>query len=162
LDGGEPAREGDGAPEPDAAPAADDALPQNVEDDLNARMAHLLDAITQDEARLASDALFPRDAWVASRDSADPGKEWERRVASPFRRAVHRLSKSPNFGRAHFVRFELGRDLSQEPMRKRGWKKALWTVKGSSITLDVAGRMHRIPIREMTAWRGAWYITRLR
>jgi hypothetical protein len=35
-------------------------------------------------------------------------------------------------------------------------------VRDSRLTFVVDGRTKTLTIREMTAWRGAWYITRLR
>jgi len=35
-------------------------------------------------------------------------------------------------------------------------------VKGSRLTFLVAGHTRTLSIREMTAWRGAWYVTRFR
>ena len=63
---------------------------------------------------------------------------------------------------AQFVSLELGHAVVQEPVRRHGWKKALWSVHGSRLTYLVEGHTHTVSIREMTAWRGAWYVTRLR
>lgn len=146
----------------DADPPPDDAVPSTSTDELAIRARHLLEAIAKDDSGLALDILFPRDAWIATRDSGDPGKDWARHVAAPFRRAVHGLSKRHVAVDAQFVSMDLGRSMQQEIPRKHGWKKSLWSVRESRITFVVDGRTRVLSIREMTAWRGAWYITRLR
>jgi hypothetical protein len=146
----------------DAEPPPDDALPPSSTGELEQRARHLLEAIAKDDVNLASDILFPRDAWVATRDAADPGKEWNKRVAAPFRRAVHALSKHHVAVEPQFVSLEVGRAMQQEVPHKHAWKKPLWTVRESRITFIVDGRTRVLSIREMTGWRGAWYVTRLR
>jgi hypothetical protein len=149
-----------GAAALDAAPA-DDSIPSTSSDELTARGRHLLEAITKDDADLATDMIFPRDGWMALRDAADPGKDWDKRVDRPFRRALHALSRHHMDG-AQFVSLDLGHAVVQESARHHGWTRALWTVHGSRLTYVVDGHTRTLSIREMTAWRGAWYVTRLR
>ena len=143
----------------DAAPA-DDTIPATSSDELTARARHLLEAITKDDADLATDIVFPRAAWLGLRDAADPAREWDKKVDRPFRRALHALSRHAEG--AQFVSLELGHAVVQEPVKRHGWKKALWSVHGSRLTYVVDGHTRTLSIREMTAWRGAWYVTRLR
>ncbi len=146
---------------PDAGPA-DDAIPATASEDLTIRSKHLLEAIAKDDSTLASDILFPRDGWMATRDAADAGREWEKRAAGPFRRRVHALSRRHrDADRAEFVSIELGHAMAQATPQHHGWKKALWTVSGSRLTFVIDGRTRTLPVREMTAWRGAWYVTKL-
>jgi hypothetical protein len=147
----------------DAAPPPDEAIPQGPVEEIAARAGHLLEAIGRGDAQLATDILFPRDGWLATRDAPDPGKEWSRRVETPFRRTIRALSRRhADFDRAQVVSFELGRSMVQQSPRRHGWRKPLWTVHESRITFVIDGRTRTLPIREMTAWRGAWYVTRLR
>jgi hypothetical protein len=140
----------------------DDLMPSSNEG-MAARARHLLEAIAADDAALANDILFPRDGWAATRDAADPTKDWEKHVAAPFRRAVHALSRHHvDYARAQFVSLELGPSVAQATTRPRGWKKALWTVHGSRLTFVLDGRTRTLPVHELTAWRGEWYVTRLR
>ncbi|MDP9037022.1 MAG: hypothetical protein M3O50_19670 [Myxococcota bacterium] len=142
---------------------ADDAIPATSSEELAIRARHLLEAIAKDDAELAIDIVFPRDGWLATRDAADPGKDWERRMTGPFRKAVHAMSrKHKNLLSAQFASLELGRSVEQTPLRRHSWKKALWTVNGARLTFVVDGHTRTLPIREMTGWRGAWYVTRLR
>jgi hypothetical protein len=147
---------------PKAPPPADDQLPTSTEGmDLRAR--HLLEAIAADNSVLANDIIFPRDAWIATRDSSDPGKDWDHRIATPFRKAIHVLSRhNAALARAQSVTLELGTAISQDSPRPHAWKKSLWTVHGSRITFVVDGQARSLPVRELTAWRGEWYVTLLR
>jgi hypothetical protein len=147
----------------DAAPPADDAFPSSSGDELSARAGHLLEAIARDDAQLAADILFPRDGWLATRDASDPGKDWEKRVAGPFRRAIRAMARRhADLDRARFVSIEMGQGVAQVMPRRHAWKKPLWTIRDCRLTFVVDGRTRTLSIREMTAWRGAWYVTRLR
>jgi hypothetical protein len=160
IDG--PGARGSALPGADAAPP-DESIPPTSSDELTARARHLLEAIAKDDPDLAGDILFPRDGWLATRDAADPGKEWERHVASPFRKAVHADGRHhEGIDGAQFVSFELGHAIVQVSPKRHGWKKPLWVVHGSRLTYLVDGHTRTFAIREMTAWRGAWYVTRLR
>jgi hypothetical protein len=162
VDGAASARDAATAYSLDAAPS-DETIPPTSSDELTARARHLLEAIAKDDVDLASDILFPRDAWLATRDAADPGKDWDRQVAAPFRRAVHAHARHrEELERAQFVSIELGHAIVQSTLRRHGWKKPLWTVHGSRLTFVVDGHTRTLNIREITAWRGAWYVTRLR
>ncbi len=139
------------------------AMPPASGEDLAARMRHLLEAVAQNNPDLANDALFPRDAYIATRDAADPQKSWERKLSGAFRRAVERTHKrTKNMESAKFVSFELGHSISQLSPKKDGFKRPLWRVKHSKLTFSVDGKQRHLDIAEMTAWRGAWYVTRLR
>ncbi len=147
----------------DAGVLEDTAMPASSGDDLLLRMGHLLEAISQDNPDLASDALFPRDAYIASKDAADPPKAWEKKVSTPFRRSVGRMHKRmKGIERAKFVSFELGHSVVQLTPKKKDFKKPLWRVKHSKLTFMIDGKVRHLDIAEMTAWRGAWYVTRLR
>src|SRR5690242_7033215 len=69
------------------AQAADEVvLPPSASEELTARARHLLEAVAHDNADLAADILFPRDGFITARDSADPGKAWDAKIAPAFRR----------------------------------------------------------------------------
>ena len=146
--------------QPDSGAPADDLIPATSSDELTSRARHLLEAIAKDDPDLATDIVFPRAAWLALRDVTDPAREWDKLVDRPFRRSLQRLSKRAEG--AQFVSLELGHAVIQESVRHHGWKKPLWTVRGSRLTYLEGGHTRTVTIREMTAWRGAWYVTRLR
>jgi hypothetical protein len=142
---------------------ADDDMPASSNEELTERARHLLEAIAKDESDLATDILFPRDGWLATRDAENPGKDWEKKVDLPFRKGLHRLSrKQKGLERAQFVSFEVGRTIVQATPKRHGWKRPLWILLGARVSYVVDGRTRTLAIREMTAWRGAWYVTRLR
>jgi hypothetical protein len=171
-DGGDSAilaRSRDGGPggagmEGGADSGVDDlALPPATNEELLGRMRHLLEAIAQNNPDLAGDVVFPRDAYVSARDSVDPQKAWEKRVSGLFRRSVERTQKrNKGIENAKFVGFELGHTVSQLTVKKHDFKRPLWRVKHSKLTFTIEGKVRHIDIAELTAWRGAWYVTRLR
>lgn len=147
----------------DSGLSVDDlVMPQAPSEELTTRMRHLLEAISQNNPDLASDMAFPRDAFIATRDAADPQKAWEKKQAGAFRRAVERSHKrTKGIENAKYVGFELGHSLVQAPPKKHEWKRPLWKVKHSKLTFTIDGKVKHLEIAEMTAWRGAWYVTRL-
>lgn len=159
-DGG--AREGGASAHADAG-VEDTAMPPPPNAELEARMRHLLEAVAQNNPDLAGDVVFPRDAYAATKDLPDPQKAWDKRVSGAFRRAVERTHKRTHgIESAKFVSFELGRSLSQLTPKKKDFKKPLWRVKHSKLTFSLDGKPRHLDIAEMTAWRGSWYVTRLR
>jgi len=147
----------------DAGAPPDDSIPATSSDELTARARHLLEALGKGDPVLASDIVFPRDGWLALRDEADPGRDWSKRMDGPFEKAVRAVARHHReLDRAQFVSIDLGHAVVQATPRRHGWKKPLWTVHGSRLTYAVDGHTRTVAIREMTAWRGAWYVTRLR
>jgi hypothetical protein len=149
------------APGADAGPP-DDALPPAGAPDLALRGKHLLEAIVRDNPELAADFVFPRDAFIASRDLADPAKVWEKKLFASFQRDVHTLNKRLKGKDAQFVSLEVGQAITRIVPKRRDFKKPLWRVKHSKLEFTVDGRPQRIEIGDMTSWRGAWYVTKLR
>jgi hypothetical protein len=159
------ARAHEGGLDAAAADAGIDDLapPPTPNEELFGRMRHLLEAVAQDNPDLAGDILFPRDAYLATRDSVDPQKAWEKRVQGQFHRAVERTHKRmKGIENAKFVGFELGHSVSQLTPKKHDFKRPLWRVRHSKISFTIDGKVRHLDIAELTAWRGAWYVTRLR
>ena len=151
------------APAADAGPIDDGALPAATSDELTLRARHLFEAIVRDNPDLGSDLLFPRDACAAARDATDPLKVWDVKLSSAFRHGVHGLHRrTKGIDRAQFVSFEIGRTVTQEAPRRKEWKETLWVVHHSRLDFTIDGRPMHFDIAEMTSWRGAWYVTRLR
>jgi hypothetical protein len=160
---------GDGGPRgasanADAGPTLEDvAMPQASGEELDTRMKHLVEAIAQGNPDLAGDVVFPRDAYILTKDSTDPQKGWEKKVQGSFKRGVESMHKKmKGVDSAKFVSFELGHSVLQITPKKKDWKRPLWRVKHSKLTFSVDGKQRHLDIAEMTAWRGAWYVTRLR
>jgi hypothetical protein len=147
----------------DAGPPPDDTIPPTSSDELTVRARHLLEALGKGDPALAGDIAFPRDGWLSLRDEADPGRDWSKHMDSPFQKSVQGIAKHhKDLDRAQFVSMDLGHAVVQSTPHHHGWKKPLWTVHGSRLTYTVDGHTRTVAIREMTAWRGAWYVTRLR
>lgn len=148
---------------PDAAPWEEGNVPPAQNEELTTRMKHLLEAIAQDNPDLAKDVVYPREAWMQTKDAQDPGKLWDSKVQSAFKKSVHRSHKRrKHMDRAKFIGFELGKNVSLVPPKKKDLKKPAWRVKRSKILFSVDDKSLSIEIAEMTAYRGAWYVTRLR
>lgn len=148
--------------EVDAGPT-DDAMPASSSAELSTRARHLLEAIAQDNPDLATDILFPRDAWSQARDGQDPAKVWDTKTKPAFASGIHSWAKrSKDMTRAQFVSFEIGKTVTQIEPKKKEWKKPLWQVKHSKLTFTVDGQARHLEVAEMVGWRGAWYVTHLK
>jgi hypothetical protein len=147
----------------DASTADEEALPAATSDELTLRAQHLFEAILRDNPDLASDILFPRDAFTIAHDAADPGRVWDMKLSPSFRRAVHALNRrTKGIEHAQFVSFEIGRTVTQATPRRHEWSMPLWRVPHARLNYTLDGRAERFDIGELTAWRGAWYVTKLR
>jgi len=167
ADGGDPAlAPGANAANPgaaDAGVAADDALPPATSAELTARGKHLLEAIAHDNPDLATDMLFPRDAYAAAREGQDPAKIWDKKILPGFQKDVHTVHRRvKDAEKAQFVSFEIGHAVAQITPKKRDWKKALWRVRHSKLTFTIDGKTQRIEISALVSWKGSWYVTNLR
>jgi hypothetical protein len=147
---------------PGNAGADDFGVPTASNDDLTQRMRHLLEAIAQNNPDLANDLLFPREAYVAVRDTRDPSKVWDEKVAGRFRLTIKRLhTRIRGVDRAKFVSFELDKSVTQVPPKKH-FKKPIWRVVNSKLRFTIDGKPHSLHVAEMIGWRGNWYIAHLR
>jgi hypothetical protein len=137
------------------------ALPQPASEELTQRMHHLLDAMAQNNADLARDTVFPREAYLDVRDAKDAGKAWDNKLMAPFKRQLARAAHMKGADKAKYVEFELGHTVVRSTARKHDFKVDLWHVKHSRVLFTIDGKPHHLDIAEMTAYKGSWYITRL-
>ncbi len=144
------------------AGAGDDLQPPASSEELGTRMKHLVEAIAQDNPDLAKDILYPRDAYKDLKDAKDPAKLWDKKVDGAFKRTVHRLHKRLKGGAPTFSSFAIGPGVELARTKKSDLKRPAWRVKHSKLTFLADGKMHAIEITEMTAYRGSWYVTKLR
>jgi hypothetical protein len=160
---GAPWSAGSGGVAAQDAGSPDEAVPASSAGELTTRGKHLLEALALDTPDLATDIVFPRDAWSLSRDSPDPSKQWDKKITGAFQKDVHVLHKRIKMAdKALFVSLEIGQPVTQITPKKKEWKKPLWKVRHSKLSFSVEGKAQRIEIDEMTSWRGAWYVTKLR
>jgi hypothetical protein len=147
----------------EAAVVTDDALPAFTSDELTVRAKHLLEAIAKDDGELAGDIVFPRDAYLVVKDVPDPGKHWDTKVLAAFRSQVHQLHHhTKGVERAVFMGFELGQPATEAMPKKKDLKRMLWRSKRSRLAFTIDGKPSHFDVVEMTGWRGAWYVTKLR
>jgi hypothetical protein len=148
---------------PEDAGVPDDALPPSESDDLTTRARHLLEAIAKDDPSLATDIVFPRDAYLVAKDSPDPGKQWDTKVMSAFQKQVHLFHKRmPGIDHAQFTSFEIGPAIAQAAPKKRDLRMTLWRVHHSRLNFAIDGKTARFDVGDLTSWRGAWYVMQLR
>ena len=148
---------------PDAGAPADDSLPPFASDELTTRAKHLLEAIANDNPDLATDIVFPRDAYLTVKDVGEPGKHWDAKVLAAFKREVKALHKrTKGVERAIFTSFELGQPAAQAMPKKHDLKRMLWRAKRSRLGFTIDGKPSHFDVVEMTGWRGSWYVTKLR
>jgi hypothetical protein len=147
----------------DASTTQDEALPAATSDELTLRAQHLFEAIQRDNPDLASDILFPRDAFVLAHDATDPGRVWDGKLSTSFRHGIHAMNRrTKGIEHAQFVSFEIGRTVTESSVRHHEWKIPLWRVPHARLNYTLDGRTSRFEIGELTSWRGAWYVTKLR
>jgi hypothetical protein len=142
--------------------ADDESQPPTSSEELGTRMKHLVEAISQDNPDLAKDLLYPRDAYRELKDAKDPGKTWDKKVDTAFKRTVHRLHKRLKGNVPTFSSFAIGPGVELAKVKRSDIKKPAWRVRHSKVTFTADGKTHTIEIAEMTAYRGSWYVTRLR
>jgi hypothetical protein len=140
-----------------------DDLPDAGPADLELRGKHLLQAISENDLSLAADIVLPREAYVTARDAQDPGGGYEPRFKAALSSQIARIRRrEKGVDRAVFVSLDLGGAPARVEPRKREWKAPVWRVAHSKLTFTVDGRVRRVDVAEMIAWRGNWYVTKLR
>ncbi len=164
----------DAAPKSDAAPVptidAAAAAASSFEDfpdggarDLDTRAKHLLEALAQNDASLAADIVLPREAFISARDAQDPASLYESKFKTSLASHIARIHRhEKGIENAVFVSFDLGQSTSRVVPHKHEWKEPLWRATRSTLTFTIDGRVHRIEIAEMIAWRGNWYVAKLK
>jgi hypothetical protein len=138
-----------------------------VSDELTARSRHLFEALVVDNPTLARDVLYPRDAFIRHRDVKDPGRTWDRKVDAPFAKQLHAahkqlLRKYRSLEHATFVRLELGSSMEQSAPREREWRVTTHHIFRSKLWFKVGDKVTHLDVHELVAYRGSWYVMRLR
>jgi hypothetical protein len=163
-DAGELAASNDAAP--DASALAPEGMispvPPRVSEELTQRMHHLVDAISNDNVDLARDAFYPRAAFLKEREAKDPAKLWDQNVLTGFKKNVHKLNKKLN-GQAHvkFQSFDLGQVSEHVPPHSREWLIPTHQAHHARLIVMLDGKPVTIPVTELVAHRGYWYVTKL-
>ena len=156
------ARVSDAQSEAAPAPVIVDELPDGGTGELATRARHLLEALSQDDVSLAGDIVLPREAYLTSRDAQDPGAAYDSRFKPGFETQIRHVRRhEKGIERAIFVSFDLGPNPSRVVPRKKEWKDPLWRTRGT-LTFTIDKDVHRMEIAEMIAWKGAWYVAKIR
>ncbi len=153
----------DAAPAPAAAPfAADNNLPPTEGPELQERAKGLLEAVIQDDAKLADPFWFPKEPFIPLKDVKGPDKYWEQlhRTYGSDVHALHKKRKS--WSNVVFEKFEIGSKPKWvkpgDEANKIGYHRSFhgklhYTVEGKSESIDV---------HTVITWQGRWYVTHLR
>jgi hypothetical protein len=155
----------DAASEAEAGPppqASFDDFPDAGPADLDVRGKHLLEAIAQNDPSLAADIMMPREAYITARDAQDPAALYESKFKTSIATHIaHIHKKEKGVENAVYVSFDLGQSTSRVVPKKHEWKEPLWHATRSTLTFTIDGRVQRVEIAEMVAWRGNWYVAKL-
>lgn len=169
ADAGSEPSPADAGPAADAAPAeaappfaADNNLPPTAGPELQERAKGLLDAVIQDDPKLADPFWFPKEPFIPLKDVKGPDKYWEQlhRTYGSDVHALHKKRKS--WGGVVFERFEIGSNPKWvkpgDEANKIGYHRSFhgklrYTADGKSETIDV---------HTVITWQGRWYVTHLR
>jgi hypothetical protein len=137
-------------------------VPARVSEELTQRMHHLVDAISNDNADLARDAFYPRAAFLKEHEAKDPAKLWDQKVLTGFKKNVHKLNKKLN-GQAHvkFQSFDVGQVSEHVPPHSREWLIPTHQAHHAKLIVMLDGKPVTIPVTELVAHRGYWYVTKL-
>jgi hypothetical protein len=164
---------GSGSPVADAesSPIADDpqkrTRPPDTSDDLETRARHLLDAIAQNEPKLADDFFFPRAPFLPLKDVQDPGRYFDQLLATYHRdiSALHASRK--NWSDVTIVSFALGTPPGWVAPGKEYNKIGYFRSFHAKLRYRGRGdagsdaRTSDIAVATLISWAGRWYVTHL-
>jgi hypothetical protein len=135
-------------------------LPPALSDELRDRMAHLVEAMQERNPDLARDVLFPRGAFLMLSDAKAPNQVWDTRIRGGFEKVISHKSRLVRPS-SKLVRVDIGKVARSD--RKPGeWKVEVWQAHQARLILDEAGKTREVKLGELTAYKGAWYVTKLR
>jgi hypothetical protein len=142
--------------------AADNNLPPTEGPELQERAKGLLEAVIQDDPKLADPFWFPKEPFIPLKDVKGPDKYWEQ-LHRTYASDVHALHKKrKTWSGVAFEKFEIGSKprwvKPGDEANKIGYHRSFhgklrFTVDGQSESLDV---------QTVITWQGRWYITHLR
>jgi hypothetical protein len=153
----------DAAPAPAAAPfAADNNLPPTEGPELQERAKGLLEAVIQDDPKLADPFWFPKEPFIPLKDVKGPDKYWEQlhRTYGSDVHALHKKRKS--WSNVVFEKFEIGSNPKWvkpgDEANKIGYHRSFH----GKLRYSVEGKSESIDVHTVITWQGRWYVTHLR
>ena len=153
----------DAAPAEAAAPfAADNKLAPTEGPELQERAKGLLEAVIQDDPKLADPFWFPREPFIPLKDVKGPDKYWEQlhRTYGSDVHALHKKRKS--WSGVVFEKFEIGSNPKWvkpgDEANKIGYHRSFH----GKLRYSVDGKSESIDVHTVITWQGRWYVTHLR
>jgi hypothetical protein len=140
-------------------------LPDGSSPSFQARAALLFRAIVNDDPQAARPVFFPRVAYRQVKASANPDRDYDRRLLAAFDRDIHayheQLGKNPD--RARLLELWVPEDGARwmKP-GSEGNKLGYFRVLRAQLRyLDADGKPQRLEITSLISWRGEWYVVHL-
>jgi hypothetical protein len=137
------------------------ALPSAGSRVFHAEMTDLWAAVVTGQARLASQAFVPLDAYTQVKAIADPAADWHSRLLRDFRLDVTAAHHYLGAGAAHA---RLLRVIV--PAAEAAWinpgvcynSVGYWHVGGARLVYRQHGQVRSVGIASLISWRGRWYV----
>jgi hypothetical protein len=124
----------------------------------------LFRAIQRDDPALAEPFFFPKEAYGVVKDVQDPGRDWERRLLSHFRRDVHdyhaKLGADAADAELVGIELALANKRWMKP-RSEGNRIGYYRVTHSKLRYRSRGRERALEVTSFISWRGEWYLVHL-
>lgn len=144
------------APDP-----ANRAKPPLTSDDLDARAAHLFDAIAQGKPELADDFFFPLAPFVPLKDVADPARYHKQLVATYHRDVLELHRRHASWEGGRFVSFALGSPPTWVAPGEEWNKVGYHRTFRATLAYELGGRRRSLTVMTIISWDGRWYVTHL-
>ena len=138
------------------------ARPSATSGDLTAKAARLFSAVQQDDASLAADFFFPRDAFLPVKDIANPGKYWDQ-LFRTYHRDIHDLhvKHRAKIDGAQFLDIQPGSPAKWVPPGEEANKIGYYRSFNAKVRYQKGDAFGHFDVRVSITWQGKWFITHL-
>lgn len=139
-----------------------DQRPNASSDDLTAKASHLFAAVQKDDASLAADFFFPRNAFLPVKDIGNPGKYWDQ-LFRTYNRDIHDLHNKhkAKMEGAQFVDIQAGSPAKWVPPGEEANKIGYYRSFNAKVRYRVGETYGHFDVRVQITWQGKWFITHL-
>ena len=139
-----------------------DQRPSAPTEDLTTKAAHLFTAVQKDDATLAADFFFPRNAFLQVKDIGNPGKYWDQ-LFRTYNRDVHDLhiKHKAKMAGAQFVDIQAGSPAKWVPPGEEANKIGYFRSFNAKVRYRVGETYGHFDVRVQITWQGKWFITHL-
>jgi len=135
--------------------------PPLVSADLEARAAHLLEAIAQNEPGTADDFFFPRAPFIPLKDVSDPGRYFDQLLTTYHRDIRSLRAERTEWEGVAFVSFELGTTPTWVAPGKEYNKIGYFRTFGGKLRYRIGDKVKELAVSTIISWDGRWYVTHL-